>query len=584
VQKIEKGALMADNTNNTDTGNIPQMDDTNTRKTLKLKPLGKDTGDEDIVEQVVDPLTVRNTETGPLATMDDTRTRKTVKLKATKTGIITLENTPKVELKTVVDPLTMRNTETGPLGAMVDTRTRKTVKLKPLKTAGDGKEKAAAGEPERVKKAAKGTAPVTIEETAPDLAPEAPAPAMQDTSTRRTLKLKAVKPGETPAPAADGTMQDTSTRRTLKLKAIKPGEAPASDGAMQDTSTRRTLKLKAVKPGEASKTLDADAENSPATMQDTNTRKTLKLKAVKPGEASKTLDADAENAPVTLQDTNTRKTLKLKAIKPDGEKKEAAPTLKPVAAPAAEKAPEATEDKKEEDTRTRNVKMPSKGTAGTDITDASEDDTIKIERPKKKADAMPMPSLGATAAAKTVNNKATVKLRPPADNKKEAASDEAAAKASKETIKLSPPLEAKKEEAKAPEEKKGKAPAEETPKKSKLTIGKAPPPKTVPAETEEAAPEVKKGGLKLKSMAPAAEAPRAEADKEKIKEIKAAKKGSSEASMFYTMVAIISVVLVAFSALVTVSQFFELWEKESPVGEQIVPHIKGLMTEIMKLK
>ncbi|MCK4981710.1 MAG: hypothetical protein KAS17_02240, partial [Victivallaceae bacterium] len=115
--------------------------------------------------------------------------------------------------------------------------------------------------------------------------------------------------------------------------------------------------------------------------------------------------------------------------------------------------------------------------------------------------------------------------------------------------------------------------------KSKLTIGKAPPPKTQPNEEE--APD-EKGGLKLKSMKPKIEAPRATADKEKIKEIKSGKKGSSQASPIYTAAAIITFVLVAFSALATTAQYFALWDTKNPVGEQIVPHVKNIMDSLMK--
>ena len=517
---------MADNTNTTGPGNIPEMDDTKTRKTLKLKPIGAKE-EKEIVNPVVDPLTMRNTETGPLGTMDDTRTRKTVKLKATKTGIITLEDTPKVELKTVIDPLTIRNTETGPLGAMVDTRTRKTVKLKPLKTAGDN----IAPIP-----APADAAPILAAnpEPAAEPAPDAPAAESEDASK---------------------TMQNTNTRRTLKLKAVKSGEAKADAG-----------------------------EAAPKDLTDTNTRKTLKLKAVKPGETK----ADAgESAPKTLKDTNTRKTLKLKAIKP-GEAKADTAEKSETPAPAADIDLEATQ------ALAPIPATPSKATSNLTAKAAEEQvadaDTIKIERPKKKADVLPMPSLGVTAAAKTVNNKETVKLRPSAAVKpeeKDTSGSEATAKASKETIKLSPTPAPKKSEVPAAKKDKEEAPAvnlkldEKKPAKSKLTIGKAPPPKSSPKEDVEA-PEGKAGGLKLKSMAPKTEAPRALADQQKIKEIKKGKKGNSEASMLYTIAAVISVVLVAFSALVSVSQFFDFWEKENPVGQQIVPHVKGAMTELMK--
>ena len=211
-----------------------------------------------------------------------------------------------------------------------------------------------------------------------------------------------------------------------------------------------------------------------------------------------------------------------------------------------------------------------------------------------------MPSLGAPAAAKAVNNKDTVKLRPPSAGGIKLATPgaPAEAKASKETIKLSPkPAPAATENAVAEEKSAEEKAAPEQaptvnlklkskkPTKSKLTIGKPPPPKTPPKE-EEAAPESPTapgagggGGLKLKSMAPKTEAPRAQADQNKIKEIKkGGPKTKSQASPIYTLVAIIAVVLVAFSALVTAAQYFNLWNQEAIGGQPIeIPVLKDMV-------
>ena len=453
------------------------MDDTRTRKTLKLKPV-KQTGLTSIDGNkpglgVVDPLTQRNTETGPLSPMDDTRTRKTVKLKVIKKEGLSVEDVQEGSLKPVVDPLTQRNTETGPLGPMDDTRTRKTVSLKPK---------------------AQTPPPIDID-AAKSAAPEAGAPQM---------------------------MQETHTRKTLKLKPITPGEE---------------------KPPIA---LSGTGEG--ASMQDTRTRKTLKLKPITPGE---------EKPPIAVEsgddDTRTRKTLKLTPAK-----KTTALSAEDISEPEEAAAP------------------------------STEADTIKIERPKPKADAMPMPSLGAPAAAKTVNNKDTVKLRPPTDEAIPAG-DEAATMASKDTIKLSP-----QPEEKIAEEKEKEAPTvnlkldAKKATKSKLTIGKVPPPKTpakpeVEAKPEEAeeTPAEKNGnggdsGLKLKEFKRSAEAPRAQADLEKIQGMKTGKKDSS-ASMFYTMVAVVTLVLVAFSAMATAVQYFNLWDLKTIGGKAIeLPYLKDL--------
>jgi hypothetical protein len=449
---------MADNTNKTDTGNIPIDDNTMTRNTLKLKPIRKEsltTADAQKagLDKVVDPLTQRNTETGPLGVMDDTKTRKTVKLKPIKKEGLNLEDVQagsktdsRPMINKVVDPLTQRNTETGPLDELVDTKTRKTVKLSSLK-------------------------------------PESKPAIDVDAANKE-----------------DGMLKDTRTRKTLKLKAIKPEDKkPAisldsaqkseseNEGGMKDTRTRRTLKLKAVKPEEQKPSIDLDA------------------------------GADAQSA-------------------------------------------------------------------------VAEDDTIKIQRPTKKPTAMPMPSLGATATAKSVNTKDTVKLSSPAPKAAPAAEEP---KSSKATIKLAPKPQA--EAPAAVEEKQDEAPTvnikigPKKDRKSKISIGKAPPPKTptAPPATPEKAPEQNgveppeggAGGLKLKDIGPKTEAPRAQSDQDKIKEISIDKRGGkSQASGFYTLVALITFVLLAFSALVTAVQYFNLWDLETIGGNKIeIPVLKDMI-------
>lgn len=521
---------MADNTtkNDTDAGNSQNMDDTRTRKTLKLKPVNK---------PAIDPLTMRNTDTGPLGTMDDTRTRQTVKLKPSQKSGANQEAAPKIDLKPVVDPLTQRNTETGPLGAMVDTRTRKTVKLKPLKTA----------------KAAGAPVPAPAGADAAGKAPEGEAKAegtaaqtYKDTNTRKTLKLKPVTPTE---------------KKPVTLTGNKPGLklGESTTKGFKDTNTRKTLKLRPVggnaqKPGLAANTVSSASTPPPAP------EKTPEKAEEKPEEKAV--------AQEEFDDTRTRKTIT---------KTPAKKTIQ-LTPPGQAKTTEAKE--------------PEASVAE----EAPSDDTIKIKRPEKKPEAMPMPSLGAPAAAKAVSNKDTVKLRPPSLAAKPAgAGTPAEAKASKETIKLSPkPAAIEKEPGtEKPVEEKSAVDQASTINlklKTKLSVGKPPPPKTPPKEeaappTPEApeTPEVStapgSGGLKLKAMAPKTEAPRAKADQEKIKGIKkGSPKGKSQASPVYTLVAIIAVVLIAFSALVTAAQYFNLWNQAVIGGQPIeIPVLKDMV-------
>jgi hypothetical protein len=334
-------------------------------------------------------------------------------------------------------------------------------------------------------------------------------------------------------------MTDTRTRKTLKLKPLAKGGFTPKDaqkaglGAVVDPLTQR------------------DTETGPLSpMEDTRTRKTVKLKPLKSAAQKPSIAVDAASKkPGMMEDTRTRKTLKLKPL----EKKAVGLTAEALAKPVVEEKASAIND-----------------------------ETIKIKRPPKKAGLAPLPSLGATAAeAKTASNKETVKLRPAAAEKATAGAEKA--KASKETIKLSPQAE------EAPTGKLEETPtvnlkiAPKKNKKSKLTISKPPkaqkPQQAPPKPGEKPAEPAAAGGLKLKAQKAKTEAPRAEADKAKIEELKATKKaGNTEASSIYTLVAILTLVLMAFSALVTAAQYFNLWDLDTIGGKQIeIPYMKDLV-------
>ncbi|MDD5728351.1 MAG: hypothetical protein PHV59_07310, partial [Victivallales bacterium] len=424
------------------------------------------------------------------------------------------------KLKPVVDPLTQRDAETGPLDVMADTRTRKTVKLK---------------------------------------------------------SITPVKP-------------EISTHTESREENKEAAEADNAPKVLADTSTRKTLKLKPVNPAEKKPQLKLGGSGG-GTFKETSTRKTLKLKPLTPESSSPTVSQPVPSVPAeNLDDTTTRKTV-------------TAPIQKSEIPPAPEaKAPVAEVPEAE----VPEAEVPE---------EAASEDTIKIQRPASKPDAMPLPSLGAPAAAKAVNSKDTVKLHiPPANG---SSADTGTKTAAKETIKLSPKepapetvipedggtainlkLEVPKSKLTLGKVVQPKTPEPETAvpedggtavnpelnteePKSKLTLGKVPPPKTpVPAPDEggEAAPpSAPGGGLKLKTMAPKAEAPRTAVDQEKIKEMRISRGGAGQASPLYTLVAVIAVILVAFCTLVTAVQYFNFWNKQAIGGNPIeLPIMKDL--------
>lgn len=244
--------------------------DTKTRKTVRLTPSvapvsglklpGKDTA---AGTTIADPLANRDTDTGNLEVLDDTQTRRTVKLKPLRPAGA---NTPGLDLsgentntrKSVVlkpasavpGPVDGGNTNTRktvvlkpasapsvPLSGSEDTQTRKTVVLKPASGVNIPLNKPAA-EP--------APAPAPAEEPAPAAEPApAPAPAPVDDATQVNTKIKpAVAPGISIEPVA--APADLNDDRTVKIQrptraALKPVATPVPP--KDDAASRATVVL-----------------------------------------------------------------------------------------------------------------------------------------------------------------------------------------------------------------------------------------------------------------------------------------------------------------------------------------------------
>jgi hypothetical protein len=295
-------------------------------------------------EALKDPLSGRDTDTGSLDRMDDTKTRKTVKIKpatgAAPVPVITLGSTASVRVVPAAaaaeparpkDVLASRDTDTGSLDRMDDTKTRKTVKLSPI-SSGAG--------PVPVMKLGTVATPATGTGAVPVTTLPRPAGlADDDTRTRQTVVLKtppspAINTESIPittlpyptSPAAD----DTRTRQTVVIKtppspAINTESIPITtlpyptSPAEDDTRTRQTVVLK-TPSAQAINTESIPITTLPHPVSlaedDTRTRQSVVLKT--PPSAA----INTESIPITTlphpvspaaDDTRTRQSIVLKA-------------------------------------------------------------------------------------------------------------------------------------------------------------------------------------------------------------------------------------------------------------------------------
>ncbi|MHB9138193.1 MAG: hypothetical protein ACYC4Q_02185 [Victivallaceae bacterium] len=617
----------------TDTGNLERMDDTKTRKTVKLAPL---TASGPV------PVIKLNTGSAPISTEsmpispEDTRTRQTVVLKSAPGQGVPSYPTESAPLS---DVLAGRDTDTGNLERMDDTKTRKTIKLTPLTAAG------------------------TIPKVTPLAKP--PVPGAPPQNFAATVELKPVVmpvPGKTaPGIPTDtgslrGVLEDTSTRKTVKISpppstppitlgtpgeskpaAIPNAEAGVSTdtgslrGVIEDTATRKSVKI--VPPPASA----APPQNFAATVE-------LKPVVIPvPGKAEAGVSTDTGSLRGVLEDTSTRKTVKISPLPTP-----AAPPVVPaglaqtVVSPTAPRPAVAAPDA---------APMPSR----------DNDDTVRLQKakiptvPPPGETASPLPSV---AQAKSVvpGSKQTIKLRPstgastpPEEPAAPAIKLSPAATTSKDTIKLTPvsaaasapapsaptvnltgsstppPAPAAGAVASAPTVNMGlKPPAGLAPssptvnlsapsapsglslKKPALTpAAPAPAPKaglSLPgkgpsvkppeppadeepqvieeaAEPEEEAVEEKKaGGLQIKKRGADEETqgpPRVQTDLEKIENGPVVAAG--QPSMLYFALALVSVICLLLSVYITAAQYVNLWEQGRMKTKLPVPFLSEIV-------
>ena len=290
-------------------------------------------------EALKDPLSGRDTDTGSLDRMSDTQTRKTVKIKPSTGGavpvpVISLGSTASVRVASVApsaapaeaarpkDVLASRDTDTGNLDRMSDTQTRKTVKLSPISTG--------AG-PVPVMKLGTVATPVANTGAVPvTTLPRPTGVSDDDTRTRQTVVLK------TPSAPAINTesIPITTLPRPVNL-------------AEDDTRTRQSVVLKAPSSQvESTESIPITSLPRPASLaeDDTRTRQSVVLKT-----NSSPISVGTESAPLSdvlagrdtdtgnmerMDDTKTKKTIKLTPLTAGGPISKLAPLGKPAGAPA----------------------------------------------------------------------------------------------------------------------------------------------------------------------------------------------------------------------------------------------------------
>lgn len=229
---------MADQEPKTENPGINE-DDTRTRKTVRLKSPSVTPSSIKLpaAAPITDPMTGRDTDTGNLDVLADTQTRRTVKLKPLAPQ--KAANTP---IKLQGAGVTTTTTVTPIPASGMDTQTRKTVVLKPAAPAGIQLD----GANTQTRKTVV-LRPSVAPASGLHVTPSAPAADAEDTTTRKTVALhpstaapSGLKITPAPAAAAAGEEGDTRTRKTVVLKpsAATPAGLKIEKEDMDDATIR----------------------------------------------------------------------------------------------------------------------------------------------------------------------------------------------------------------------------------------------------------------------------------------------------------------------------------------------------------
>ena len=282
-----------------------------------------------------------NNNSAPEVGGNNTKTRKTVRLAPSIAPASGLKLPGKEDAAgaSIADPLANRDTDTGNLEVLDDTQTRRTVKLKPIRPQGSNV-------PDIDLAGDSGSANTNTRKSVV-LAPAGSTPAAGgDGSSTNTRKTVVLKPASAVPPAVGGDGNSTNTRKTVVLKpagAINvPVEAPADD---------RTVKIQ--RPPKTAVNVSPAPAPMPApsmTEEPISSRATVALP-----------DEEAPNPAPSVDDATQSNT-----------------TIKPAAAPGISIEPIPADD------RTVKIQRPSRTALKPVATPVPEND-VKLDSPSSRA-------------------------------------------------------------------------------------------------------------------------------------------------------------------------------------------------------
>lgn len=243
---------------------------------------------------ISDPLSNRETDTGNLDKLDDTRTRKTIKLRPIASVAPTVKYSEVAAApgggEPVADPLSQRHTNTGAFAKLDDTRTRKTIKMAP-----GGGMKPEVDAPDAESKT------IELKPVAPAVEPAAAPPEEVETATVPVTKAAPGKGGvPNLVPEDDGVpiVPGPAAAAPPPLKAA-PAPAPLKAAAPRPLApSPPPLKTAAPPPAAPAAAPAAPTASGPVDPNDTRTRKTIKITASK---ASSVLEATESVMPSVAQ-------------------------------------------------------------------------------------------------------------------------------------------------------------------------------------------------------------------------------------------------------------------------------------------
>lgn len=364
---------MADQEPKTENPGINE-DDTRTRKTVRLKSPSVTPSSIKLpaAAPITDPMTGRDTDTGNLDVLADTQTRRTVKLKPLAPQ--KAANTP---IKLQGAGVTTTTTVTPIPASGMDTQTRKTVVLKPAAPAGIQLD----GANTQTRKTVV-LRPSVAPASGLHVTPSAPAAGAEDTTTRKTVALhpstaapSGLKITPAPAAAAAGEEDDTRTRKTVVLKpsAATPAGLKIEKEDMDDATIRiqrpprkepATPAAAPAAPAAQKQTVELSAEA--LVPEEGAPRQTVELPAealVPENEIQKTMELDTsdlvdEKATVKLAPPKHPVPPVKKTGKVETEEPEKAPETEGAEAPAEETAAAPAEEAAAAGKKQKKVKAP----------------------------------------------------------------------------------------------------------------------------------------------------------------------------------------------------------------------------------